>query len=142
MKQRWKRWNEAPENDQILADARKRGTKTLWQTMDNKKRNSNGHTLVFFKPDWPTLPARSDAKKTEKDLRRGRACTCTTCYRTALRGNLSKGKCTGTFDKIFQGTKNIWDRVQLSLITLDRLFAAWGMTKQKPSESSSTQVPC
>lgn len=102
--------------------------------MDKKRKESNGHTLIFFKPDWPTLPVRSDAKKARSSPRRGRACTCTACYRTAFRGNLPKGQCRGTADAIFQGTKNVWDRVQSSPVTLQRLLACWGMSKQEAEQ--------
>lgn len=134
LKQRWKKWKQAPESDPIRTEAREKGIKTLWQTMDKKRKESNGHTLVFFKPDWPTLPVRSDAKKARSSPRRGRACTCTACYRTAFRGNLPKGQCPGTADANFQGTKNVWDRVQSSPATLQRLLACWSMSKQEAEQ--------
>lgn len=103
--------------------------KKLQQFHDNKPRDTNGHDIVKFTPDWNDLPKnKKRTKKTITKPRKGRAVTCTKCWRFQFRSSLQRGRCLG---KVTPSPKarTIWLQLQKASHTnTQHLLRAWNVT--------------
>ena len=95
-KARWKNFRLDRTLDPIMDKSRSQVGKKLEEFHDNKPRDTNGHDIVKFTPDWNDLPKnKKRTKKTITKPRKGRAVTCTKCWRFQFRSSLQRGRCLG-----------------------------------------------
>ena len=128
-KARWKNFRLDRTSDPIMDKSRSQLGKKLQHFYDNKPSDSNGHDIVKFTPDWNALPkTRKQTKKTITKPCKGRAVTCTKCWRFQFRSSLQRGRCLGKVS-LNSKTRTVWLRLQKTSPTdTQLLLQAWNVT--------------
>ena len=127
---RWRKFRLDRTLDPIMDKSKSQLGKKLQQFYDNKPCDTNGHDIVKFTPDWKDLPKKNkkQTKKTITEHRKGRAVTCTKCWRFQFRSSLQKGKCLGKVTST-SVTRTIWLRLlKASPTNAQHLLKAWNVT--------------